>query len=401
MSAVVGGPIWADGALRSPVSGRTLRLQRLPVPGGDVLVAGDDEAWPVVDDIPYLRTGRAELAAAAVAALRGGDAAGAAALLLTDQDPYAPDPPPSVALCRELVEHRDRIGFRDAMRSLEYGRVGDYFAHRWTDPTFLSGLLLLEQALPDAPGGVVLELGCGAGHFLHAIGRAGHAAIGSDLVFSKLWLARHHVSPEARLLCHDAAAPWPLADGTAAALFCHDAFYFLPDKPGIAGRMRAMAGPDGVLAVGHAHNAAVSNHSPGTAMAVAEYAALFPGAVLFDDAELTRAFAAGRVPESAAAAALDGSAAISMLRAPAGVPLRAARRVVELDGTAGWDLRLNPLYRHDGAAWRIEWPSPRYEAEYAPLATYPAVWDGPDPVAPAERERALRRRTHARLPPRW
>ncbi len=385
---------WPDGALRSPVSGRA--LSRRLVAGGALLVVGD-EAWPIVDDIPFLRTGRDGLARAAVAALEAGDAVEAGALLLADQDPYAPDPPPTPARCRELVRGRDSIGFRDAMRQLEYGRVGDYFAHRWTDPTFLSGLAMLEQALPDQPGGTVFELACGAGHFLAAIGQAGFDAIGGDIVFSKLWLARHFVSPAARLVCHDAASPWPLAEGATDTAFCHDAFYFLPDKPGIAGRMRALVTDGGTLAVGHAHNAAAANHSAGAALDVAGYAALFPDALLFDDAELTRAFAESRAPQPAAATALEPAAAVSLLCATPGRPLRAPHRMLGPDR----GLRLNPLYRREEAGWRIAWPSPRYEDEYAALATYPAVWTGSEPHGPAACEQALRRRTHVALPPRW
>ena len=59
-------------------------------------------------------------------------------------------------------------------------------------------------------------------------------------------------------------------------------------------------------------------------------------------------------------------------------------------------LRLNPLYREQDGRSHIEWPSDRYEAEYAPLATYPAVWDGEVPT-----QDAIRRRVFVELPERW
>ena len=37
----------------------------------------------------------------------------------------------------------------------------------------------------------------------------------ADVVFAKLWLARRFVCPRARLVCFDAAAPWPLPDRSA------------------------------------------------------------------------------------------------------------------------------------------------------------------------------------------
>ena len=47
-----------------------------------------------------------------------------------------------------------------------FGPVGTYFAHRWSDPTFLSGLALA-QSYWGAPRRV-LEVACGAGHYLRA-----------------------------------------------------------------------------------------------------------------------------------------------------------------------------------------------------------------------------------------
>ncbi len=387
---------WPSGALRSPISGRILE------PRGDTLLVADGEAWPVIDGIPFLRTGRAGLAAEAVRLLKTGETGRATALLLRDQDPYAPDPPPAVELCERIVRERDGLDFRAAMAALGFGRVGDYFAHRWTDPTFLSGLALLGEALPPGPASV-FELACGAGHFLSALHRAGVQASGSDLVFAKLWLARHFVSPDARLACFDAEAPWPLADGTVDTVFCHDAFYFLPDKPGIASRMRQLAGPGGTVAVGHAHNADAENHSSGAPLTVAEYAALFPGARLFDDAELTGAFAAGRAAVAAEAPALRLAAAVSLLWRADGAAGAASGRP-GFGTESGPVLRLNPLYRPAADGAEIAWPSPRYEQEYAALATYPTRWQGPDVIdrtGVPEIEALLRRRVYVELPGRW
>ena len=390
------GAGWPDGTLRSPVSGRV--LERL----GDTLLVADGEAWPVLDNIPFLRTGRAELAAEAVRLIQAGDAVRATALLLRDQDPYAPDPPPSIEHCERIVRDRDALGFRTAMAALGFGRVGDYFAHRWTDPTFLSGLALLGEALPAGPASA-FELACGAGHFLAALDRAGVGAAGGDLVFAKLWLARHFVCPAARLVCFDASASWPLADDAADTVFCHDAFYFLPDKPAVASRMRLLAGPHGTVAVGHAHNAAADNHSAGAPLGVADYAALFPGARLFDDAELTRAFAENRAPLAAAAPALDAAAAVSLLCRPTDAPAGERGRP-GFGAETGPILRLNPLYRPGPDGMRVDWPSARYEQEYAALATYPARWNGPDAIMRGtgpEAETLLRRRVYVELPDRW
>ena len=186
-------------------------------------------------------------------------------------------------------------------------------------------------------------------------------------------------------------------------MFCHDAFYFLPGKPGIASQMKRLAGEGGTVAVGHAHNADAANHSAGVPLPVAGYASLFPGARLFDDAELTEAFASGRAPASADASALAAVAALSLL-------WRMGDQAADTGGRPGFGtesgpmLRLNPLYRQDGEDAAIAWPSARYEQEYAALATYPMRWSGPAVIDRADAndaEALLRRRVYVALPDRW
>ncbi len=387
-------PGWPGGSLLSPISGHGLAAG-----GPDVLVA-PGEAWPVVDGIAFLRADRRAMAEQAVALLRAGARVEAAALLLTDQDGFAPDPPPSLEATAALVRERERYSFRAAMRALAFGRVGDYFAHRWTDPTYFSGLALAEAAFAGLAGRPVLELACGAGHFLRAFASAGLTACGGDLVFAKLWLARHYVAPSARLVCFDASAPvWPLAAGSVGGVFCHDAFYFLADKPGIVARMRAAVDAGGRIAIGHAHNADADNHSAGAPLDVASYAALLPGASLFDDRELSAAFVEARPPRSAAERALAGAPAVAMLWPAAGC--EAAPIGLGMPAPTS-PLRLNPLYRREADdAAVIAWPSERYEQEYAALVTYPRRWDGPDERAADGAAALVRRGIYVDLPSQW
>jgi hypothetical protein len=65
----------------------------------------------------------------------------------------------------------------------------------------------------------------------------------------------------------------------------------------------------------------------------------------------------------------------------------------------GAALRRNPLYR-DGL---IAWPSPRYQAEYGPLASYPDRVEGPEEAVAGDPaiERLARRRVLVDLPSRW
>ena len=378
---------WADGALSSPVSGRALRADTL-----HSLAAGL-ERWPVIEGIPFLRADRRALADATLAALDAGQAEDALVALLGDQDGWARTKPPPEADRRALVRDAGQTSFRAAMDLLAFGLVGAYFAHRWSDPTFLSGLALAE-AHWSGPARV-FELACGAGHFLREFARVAPCVMGGDLVFAKLWLARRYVAPRAQLVCFDAAAPWPLTADAADLVFCHDAFYFLPDKPHVTAEMRRVsAGP---VLVGHAHNALVDNLSAGAPLSPEGYAALFGTPVLYDDRELTAALVDGRAPVPSTAEALAGAAAVS-LAAGAGV----AKAV--LGGLAvpqpGAILRRNPLY----AGLGIQWPSDRYAKEYGLLATYPAQATGPERAvagADPEVDALARRRVLLDLPGAW
>ena len=153
---------WPPGTLRSPVDGAVLRADT-----AHSLVA--NERWPVIDGIPYLRADRRALADLALNALDQGDVETATATLLGDQDDWARTPPASEA-DRRAVIRSPALSFRDAMDRLAFGGVGTYFAHRWSDPTYLSGLALAEAHWP-APQ-TVFELACGAGHYLREFARA-------------------------------------------------------------------------------------------------------------------------------------------------------------------------------------------------------------------------------------
>jgi SAM-dependent methyltransferase len=352
--------------------------------------------WPAPDGIPFLRAGREALAAEALAHLDAGETDGALVLLLADQDDWWRGPRAEPAALRELLRHRARLTLREAMGLLAWGPVGDYFAHRWSDPTFLAGLALVDAhwAAPRS----AFELACGIGHHLRELARRGVAVAGADVVFAKLWVARHWVCPEARLLCLDAAQPWPEL-GRFDLVACHDAFYFLEPKAAILARLRALLDPArGLLAIGHVHNRDAANLSAGAALSAAELAALLPDALLYDDAELTRALAEARAPHPAQPGALAGAEAFAAVAGPALAPPRAAAGVLALppEGSA---LRRNPLY--DGGG-QVRWPSPRYAQEYGPRATYPAASSVPDAaVLDATTRDAARRRELLDLPERW
>lgn len=335
---------------------------------------------PVVDGIPFARAGREELQAEVAGLLAAGEVDRARVALFADADDWwtEPAPPPE-----QLARVAGAGTLREAMDLLGMGRVADYFAHRWSDPTHLAGLALLQQHWPG--GRPVVDVACGIGTQLRELSRRGCTdLLGVDVVWSKLWLARRFVCPQARYVCADVSTAPDLQVSAPAYVMCHDAFYFVRDKPAAARALRALAGPDGTVVVGHAHVAdTVSSGEPLTA---AGYAGLLGARLLYDDEELTTSLLLRRPPRPAPAAELERSEAVALV---AGDPCAPAP--ADLGEPLG-PLRPNPLYV-DGA---LRWPSERYAAEYGPRSAHlPARW--PDPL-PAD---AARRRLLVDLPEAW
>ena len=349
---------WHDDELKNPLTGATLRR--------DSPHSFSDGAtrFPIIGEIPYLRANRDDLCGAVLRKLDAGDERGALILLLREQDDWARTAPPTVVDLEPLWE-TENLNLRAAMRCLRYGAVADYFAYRWSDPTFLSGLCLLENHLPDAAKNV-FELCCGIGHYLREFEWRNIAATGADVVFSKLWLARKFVAPTAKLICFDANFDFPFAEKIFDAAFCHDAFYFLPRKKHVVVELERTT--SGAILIGHAHSAEAENFSSGAAISVAEYAALFENPTLYDDAELTRALIENRTPQTRTAEELKKTEAVAIIETKGdtssktnfATPLPHRRlRVNPLLDAGNFELRDAPDY-----------PSQRYAEEYAPLSDY-------------------------------
>ncbi len=357
---------WRDGELKNPFSGKLLRRD-----SPSSLTDGATR-FPLIAEIPFLRAGRENLIEAVLEKLDTDDERGATILLLQDQDDWAQSVVPASRDLEPLFEN-EKINLREAMNCLKYGAVADYFAYRWSDPTFLSGLNLLENHLPtDAEN--VFELCCGIGHYLREFDMRNIAATGADIVFSKLWITRKFVAPRAKLVCADANFGFPFADQSFDAAFCHDAFYFLPDKRNVAEELKRTT--CGAILIGHAHNAEAENFSSGAAISAREYAALFESEnaeiCFYDDAELTASVIENRPPIKRTIDELNKTAAIDLV-------FRCRENDAESDWlesflvpTAERDLRINPLLcGADGEIFsEPRYPSDRYENEYAALSGY-------------------------------
>ncbi len=341
-----------------------------------------ERRWPVVEGIPWLRVGRDEVRERAVAALDRGDPDGAAVALLADADDWWDAPPPPDAQLRAALR---ATTLRAGVDLLGLGRVGTYFLHRWSDPSWLAALALT-AAHPPA-GRPVLDLACGAGHLLRHLARHGHRDLtGVDVVFAKLWLARRFVLPAGvpvALVCADLTAPWPLpAPDRPGHVACHDALYFLDGKEEVVAAARRHAGEGGAVLLGHCHNARHPGGRAGRPLDPDGWRALLPGAAVHAEEELTAAAADGRLPGPADAAALAATEALGLALDTGAAPPDPAL----LGPAPGAALRRNPLYA-DGVR---RWPHERWAAEYGPrAATYlPERW-ADLPAAEAARRRLL------------
>ena len=358
--------------LRSPTSGQVLERDTphsLAAPG---------ERWPVVDGIPYLRTDSEGLVAVALDHLDAGCPDDALVALLTDQDAWWTGPATDLSELKHLVRERDTLTLREAMALLRMGPVADYFAYRWSDPTYLAGLALLEAHWTGPK--TAFELACGIGHYLREFTRRGVACVGADVVFSKCWLAKNWVAPEANYVVFDAGVRWPVADTRFDLVMCHDAFYFLPDQERVAATLRDIGG---VVAISHVHNRDVAEGAKGPAKTAAEWAALFPDATVYDERELRRALLDGDAPQETGWRDDPQTEAWSLVERAR--PSRAIAGGLALP-PADAVLRPNPLL--DGE--HVRWPSDRYRDEYA----RGCAWTNPvgDPV---------RTRRLVDLPERW
>lgn len=372
---------WPDGSLKSPQTGRSLYRDR-----AFLTDEYGSERWPVVEEIPYLRTDRERLREKVCGLLDHGEDEAALVELLRDQDDWAPAPPPDRNEVARAVGTADDAGtsgsggsggfVREVMQGLGFDAVADYFSYRLSDPTYLAGLALIQEHWNEPR--TSFEMACGVGHYTRELARRGVRASAGDVVFAKLWLARRFLVPEARLVCFDASRGFPVPDASADLVLCQDAFYFLPDKPHVARELYRISGPEGTILVGHSHNADTENLSAGDPVSVNRHADLFPDSALYDDEDLTQALIHEREPRIRDARGLSRSEAVCLarpgLRREEVAPSSGPDLLLPPEGTS---LYPNPLYERDSAGdgefrelLRLRWPSSRYEEEYARRSFY-------------------------------
>lgn len=133
-----------------------------------------------------------------------------------------------------------------AARAVDYDRIAPTFDARYEDPHFgrLEGVVL---AFAGAPGLRVLEAGCGTGHWLALLARAGAIVSGIDASPGMLAVARARL-PNAELAQGRAGRlPWP--DGHFDRVLCVNALHHFAAKRTFIAQARRVLRPGGGLMI--------------------------------------------------------------------------------------------------------------------------------------------------------
>ncbi|SER74938.1 Methyltransferase domain-containing protein [Streptomyces sp. yr375] len=343
--------------LISPANGEILR------PSGDNLLSDGERLWPYFDGCYYLRLGREALVEEVVSLILRDRREQALTLLLCDRrNTDIPEPDP-----RDVQElWRSKPSFHQAIELLGYGGLGWYFEHRWIIPTYLSGLSLLHWQIPRHQR--VLEIGAGLAHLTaHWEQMGGGDSIGSDVVFSHLWLSQRYLRPGRTSVCFDANGPFPLTTGSVDAVLGHDCLHYLSDLPGAIAEMRRVAS-SGRLLIGHLHNAEAENFSAGNPLTLDAYKNLLKPSAVYDDAEMTYAWLEQRPPRPLKTTPENPPAAFAFVTGeipaePIGI-LPVPTPDPNSDSTSSLsrlgEMMANPLLGTDPPAW----PSEKFVSEY-------------------------------------
>jgi hypothetical protein len=278
--------------------------------------------------------------------------------------------------------------FRSAMDALAFGRVATYFAHRWSAPTFLSGLSVM--GMVARTGSPMIEIACGTGQLLREAANAGFTTVGADVVFAKCWLGHRFISPDTQFVCCDGAKGAPaFCTDEPSSVFCHDAFYFFPDKSAALDGMRQLAN-GGSVGIGHAHTDKDDTGIAGTPLPLEAYQTLSPNGVFFDDAELAKAL----IDNCRPSVSLDSPGAVSFVEGEMGDADRF--------GLPRGRLRTNPLLKQHDGQFSPVWPDDRFAHEYKEAAYLFGEGEMPTPSLPPRLvEVAARKRQLLDLPERW
>ncbi len=155
-----------------------------------------------------------------------------------------------------------------------------YLRHRHCAPPLVSAIPLL--GLLRGTHAPILDAPCGMGHLSYLLSKIvpQDRLICMDLAPYFVYAARRFFVPEAKLaVAYDMSQPLPLADNSVGAIFCLDAFQYIPNKQQLAREMMRILRDDDTsfVAILHAYNRFHYSRYSGEALSPREYAQLFDG----------------------------------------------------------------------------------------------------------------------------
>ena len=374
--------------LRCPFCGTRLSLvdnEALVRTGGRIesgVLGCECCAFPIVAGIPVMIAD--DTTRDAMHALEAGRHEEALFMLLGLDDPRA-------GAFRAFLARGAGGTYRDALAILSRDAEGEYFAYRFSDPTYAmaEGLLHAIGQQQWTVAGRCLDLCGGSGHLTRVLtglqSRAGAPVPGTvsprvvlaDLFFWKLWLAARFTSPGCTPVCCDANSPLPFARNVFSLVLLSDAFPYIWHKRLLADEMTRLAGPDGVVVMPHLHSALGENASAGNPLTPAAYRDLFSTQQprLFSDERLLTGILAHHLVD------LTQDVLPEELGTEPSFTLVASRRgdlfrryeLAPAQGVLG-ELRVNPLYRVErqggSSILRLTFPTAEYEEEFGACRQY-------------------------------
>ena len=332
--------------IRSPHSGKlVVRLSEHLFTDGTLV-------YPFIDHILYLRN-KPEFRDSAVEFIYQNKIEEARALLLRDQDAFSINSAPPVAEIIKQLKKPAR-SLSDMMQFLNYGGVADYFSARWSSPTFVAGLALLQNILEKER--IHVEIACGIGQFLKIAENNGIQTIGIDVVFSKLWLAHKCLGINGILICADITEKYGYEVLAPVSIHCQDALYFLEEKKQVLHTLRNFS-EDTHIGIGHCHTDQECQYSNGFPLSLKEYKTVAEEkAKWFTDQTLIQAWLHDTLlTHSDTAETLAKAKAVSWIEGTTTDALFELRPPEEI--------RINPLIDSNNLS-KIHWPSDSYKQEY-------------------------------------
>jgi uncharacterized protein YbaR (Trm112 family) len=389
-----------------PLSGQQLTVQVLESDGDEVLhgvLSSDAGRFPIIGGIPVM-TAKAGALVGPVLTGHHRDAAVAAAFseiprsrrrqlwdalrgARSDRLPSYDRRPPASA-----VEALFPVGPGEPLSAMRYAYLRSparsvdafaYFSYRFSIPRHIVMLSAIE-AMRDTPG-LVLDLGCGAGHGTWAMqqGLRQAVAVGVDLSFFQLWDARR-LAPDAPFVCADATA-LPFRSDQFSGVLASDVLSFVTPKQTVTREAVRCLGPAGRLMFTSVKNLRCTHVYAGEPLAPAGWRSLVDGLPhrLISDESIVEAYLGGRgLPASCAPSdeELDTAQTLSIFA------VKAREHDFSDAGTlSDWPhargpLAVNPLYGStpspSSARFTRRFPSPSFERDNPLAATYlPETFD--------------------------